>query len=475
MGSRSARARLNTAGGDGEQTGAASALGRRRFSILPGPAAAILLALGSSANAQAIPWTTGETASPWSAQRIFEPSSLPDRTDPDSREEIPPEDMPVKKRQQPGYEPVGIRAGSWMYNPSLTVGSFYDSNVFSSNTTQRSDVAAVFEPTLRAHSLWGRHGVDVKLNAQSTVYNQNSSLNQTNASLNGNGWLDITKDTVLLTNFQVAHLNEGVGSLSSPSNAISPTPYDLLSGDVTLRKEFNRLTASVGLRTDSYNFGSTQAQDGSVINQDARDGQIYSLHSRIDYAISSTLGWFSGVEGNQRDIKGTPGHTLDSQGYRALSGVTVALSNLITGEFGAGYVQQRFDDPTIGTIDGPSYRARLTWRPTRLLDVHFNAEQIVTQTSDTSATGVLANAVQLGLDYELRRNVIVSLAGGYENDRFFGQLREDNVVTSDTRIKYLANRFSAVSAYYRYTKRDSDVPVFSYDKHLVGMNVTAQF
>jgi hypothetical protein len=124
---------------------------------------------------------------------------------------------------------------------------------------------------------------------------------------------------------------------------------------------------------------------------------------------------------------------------------------------------------------GPSYRARLTWRPTRLLDVHFNAEQIVTQTSDTSATGVLANAVQLGLDYELRRNVIVSLAGGYENDRFFGQFREDNVVTSDTRIKYLANRFSAVSAYYRYTKRDSDIPVYSYDKHLVGMNVTAQF
>jgi hypothetical protein len=381
----------------------------------------------------------------------------------------------VKQRQQPGYEPVGIRSGSWMFNPSVMAGTFYDSNVFSSNTTQRSDIAAVFEPSLRAHSLWERHGVDVRLDAQSTVYNQNPSLNQTNASLKGNGWIDITKDTMLLTNFQVAHLNEGVGTLGSPSNAISPTPYDLLSGDVTLRKEFNRLTTSVGLRTDSYDFGSTRAQDGSVINQDARDGQIYSLHGRIDYAISSTLGWFAGVEGNQRDIRGTPGHTLDSQGYRALSGVTVALGNLITGEFGAGYVQQRFDDPSIGTVDGPSYRARLTWRPTRLLDVHFNAEQIVTQTSDTSATGVLANAVQLGLDYELRRNVIVSLAGGYENDRFFGQLREDNVATSDARVKYLVNRFASVSAYYRYTKRDSDIPVFSFDKHLVGMNVTAQF
>ena len=69
----------------------------------------------------------------------------------------------------------------------------------------------------------------------------------------------------------------------------------------------------------------------------------------------------------------------------------------------------------------------------------------------------------------------MSLAGGYENDKFFGQFRKDNVLTSDTRVKYLVNRFGAVSAYYRYTKRDSDVPVFSFDKHLVGMNVTAQF
>lgn len=467
--------RLIADAGDGRQFRSAIARGRRGAGILPAPVAAILLGLGSSANAQAIPWTTGEFASPWNALRVFEPSSLPDRTDPTSPEEIPPEDMPVKKRQQPGYEPIGIRAGSWMFNPTFTAAAFYDSNVFSSNTTQRSDIAAVVQPSLRARSLWAQHGVDVKLDAQSTAYSQNSSLNQNNASLKANGWLDIAYDTMLLTNLQVAHLNEGVGTLGSPSNAISPIPYDLVSGDVTLRKQFNRLTTSIGMRADAYDFGSTRAQDGSVINQDARDGQLYSLHSRIDYAISATLGVFAGVEGNQRNIRGTPGHTLDSQGYRTLTGVTVGLGNLVTGEFGVGYVEQRFVDPTIGTVEGPSYRARLTWRPTRLLDVHFNAEQLVTQTSDTSPTGVLANAVQIGADYELRRNVILSVAGGYETDRFFGQLRKDNVLTSDTRVKYLVNRFAAVSAYYRYTKRDSDIPVFTFDKHLVGINVTAQF
>jgi hypothetical protein len=448
------------------------AISLRRCGLTIAP---VVLGLVSSANAQMVPSTNEEVAAPWNAQRVFESSSLPNLTDPDSREEVPPEDTPVKNRQQPGYEPVGIRAGSWLFSPALISGGFYDSNVFSSNTSKRSDIAAVFEPSLRANTLWERSGMDLRLDAQSTVYNQNPGLDQNNVSLKGNAWFDIAHDMQVLTNFQIAHLNEGVGTLSSPANAVQPTPYNLLSGDVTLRKEFNRLTTSIGVRTDSYDYGSTRAQDGTVINEDSRDGQIYSLHGRIDYAFSSTLGWFASAEGNERNIRGLPGQPLDSEGYRALSGVKVEFSNLLSGEFGAGYVEQRFDDPTIGTIAGPSYRARLTWRPTRLLDVHLNAEQLVTETADTSSVGVLADAVQLGVDYELRRNVIVSLNGGYETDQFFGQLRTDHVTTSDASIKYLLNRFGAISLYHRYTMRNSDIPAFSYDKHQVGINVTAQF
>jgi hypothetical protein len=49
------------------------------------------------------------------------------------------------------------------------------------------------------------------------------------------------------------------------------------------------------------------------------------------------------------------------------------------------------------------------------------------------------------------------------------------VTTTNASVKYLMNRFSAISAYHRYTSRDSDIPTFSYDKHQVGLNVTAQF
>jgi hypothetical protein len=435
----------------------------------------VLVGLASRADAQVIPLFSELLSSPWSAQRVFERTTLPQLDDPETVERQEPEDLPVKTRQHPGYEPVGIHSGSWMLNPSLTAGTLYDSNVFSSSTLQRSDIAAVVEPTLRARTLWERHGLDLKVGLQSTQYNNNAGLDQTSYGIRGNGWIDVTRDLAVLTSFQASHLNEGVGTLSSPVNAAQPTPYDLLSGDVTVRKQFNRWATSMGVGVESYNFGSTRAMDGTIIRQDARDGQIYSVHGRTDYAFSANAGWFAAAEYNQRDLRGTTTQNLDSRGYRALTGLNIALTKLVTGEFAVGYAQQRFEDLAIGTIDGPTYRAMLSWRPTRTIDVSFKAEQIVTQTSDTSATGVVANSLQLSVDYELLRNVIISVAGGIEKDRFHDQIRSDKVTTIDSRIKYLPNRFGTISLFHRYSQRDSNIPGFSYDKHLVGFNATAQF
>ena len=274
------------------------------------------------------------------------------------------------------------------------------------------------------------------------LYNQNPGLDQTNASLKGNAWFDVSHDLAVLTNFQIAHLNVGVGTLSSPANAVQPTPYNLLSGDVSVRKEFNRLTASIGFRTDSYDYGSTRAQDGTVINQDSRDGQIYTLHGRVDYAFSSVLGWFSAVEGNERDIRGTPGHTA---GFAWLSGAVRHHRRVDQPDHRR--IRRRICAAAIRRSDHRHRRGSFLSRHTDLAPdppARCSLQSRTTRHGNLRYQfgGVLADAVQLGLDYELRRNVILSLAGGYETDRFFGQLRKDHVITTDSSIKYLLNRFA---------------------------------
>ena len=409
------------------------------------------------------------------ARDVFAPSFLPVLTDADSREPVAPEDMPVKNRFWPEYAPRGVRAGAWMFYPTLSAEALYDSNVFASSNNAQADIFGHVGAGLRAQSLWERHGIAAQLSAGSRFYKTHSALNQTNAAFASTGHYDIDHSTQLLGAFNAAYLHEQPGDLTSPTGAVKPTPYSLINGDVTLRKEFGRVTAAVGAGVRSYDFGSTAAQNGSIISQDSRDGQIYSTHGRINYAFSEKLAVFTAVEGNWRDLRGTPSQSLSSNGYRALAGVDLEFTHLIKGEIAAGYSKQHFFAPTIGDIEGPTFRAMLTWSPSRLIDINFRAEQVVTQSGDTTATGIRADAAQIGLDYEFRPNVIFSAAATYERDHFQGQPREDNVYAADGGVRYLMNNLTSVGLRYRFTRRDSNIPSNSFDKHQVGINASATF
>jgi hypothetical protein len=309
----------------------------------------------------------------------------------------------------------------------------------------------------------------------STLYPNHSGLNQTDANLVTTGHYDIDHSTQLWGAFRAAYLHVGVGTLTSPAGAVEPTPYSVVSGNLTLRKELGRFTTVIGAQLDDYNFGSTRAQDGSIINQDSRSGPIYTAYGRVSYAFSEKSAFFTSVEANRRDLQGTPAESLQSSGYRALAGFDIELTHLIKGEIAGGYLKQHFMASSTGNVEGPAYRAMLTWSPSRLVDVHFNAEQTVTEASDTSSTGILANALQAGVDYEFRPNVILSTAAIFEKDNFKGQPRQDNVYALDSQIKYLLNNVASLSFQYRYTRRDSNAPGFSFDKHQVGVNAAAQF
>jgi hypothetical protein len=443
--------------------------------LLPG--AALMLALWATtqpAQAQVLNWPT-LVLPPWNAQKIFDQSPLPQLTDPDSRDPVAPEDTPVKNRQQPEFQAIGIRAGDWMFDPSVTAGTLFDSNVYSTPNNVQSDIAARVGAALNARSLWERHGLNLQLWAQSLMYAHHPGLNEDDASLRAMGHYDIDHATQILGTFQVAYLHDQVGTLTSPTNAIEPTPYGYLSGDVALRREFGRFTASVGTRTDGYDYGSVRAKDGSIIDQSSRDGAITTAYSRIDYAFSDKSAVFTSYEHNWRNLRGTPTQSLSSTGDRMLAGIDIEISRLIRGEFAAGYQSQRFDAASIGTIEGPAYRAIVTWSPLRTVDVHFNYEQIVTEASDTSVTGIFAKAAKAGVDYEFRPNVILSTEASYERDRFFGEPRIDNVYGVDTQVKYLLNRITSLSLHYRYTKRDSNIAADSFNKHEIALGVTAKF
>jgi hypothetical protein len=414
-------------------------------------------------------------APPWISQRIFDVAPLPQLSDPADRDPVAPEDTPVRTRVHPEYQPRGARQGAWMFYPTVAASGFYDSNVYASANKVEDDFVSRFAAGLRAQSLWERHNLEVQLATQSLLYAHHPGLNQSDVEFKARGRIDVDHATQILTTLQAAFLHVEVGSLNSPGNAAEPTPYGFLSGDATLRKQFGRFTASIGARADSYDFGETRALNGATINQDFKDGQIYKAYERLEYAISEKTALFASFENNWRQLRGSPGSSLDSKGYRALAGIDLEITRLIRGELAAGYQSQNFDSPSITDVAGPAYRVFLTWSPTRRLDFRFNAEQVITQISDTSTSSVLASAIQAGIDYELRPNLVLSGTAIFEQDQFKGQPRDDDVYAAELRLKRAFNNVTSASIFYRYLRRDSNIPMNSYDRQIIGVSASAQF
>jgi len=448
---------------------------RRRWGTCFSVLAIALVGTSSSVHAQAISPLTSPASPPWNAESVFEPVPYAKWWSRYPGEKIAMEDTPVVTRRWPGYEERGIRSGPWMFYPSVRAGALYDSNVFATQGNHKSDIAAVENPSLRVTSLSERNPVTIDAYVKSRQFSHYSDLDQTDASIRAKGRVEITHDSGILYNFQAAYLHESIGSLSSPLGAAEPTPYAYTHENLTYWKQYKRLTVSFGVRNDNYDFGSTRAQNGTTINQDSRDGSIYAGHARVDYAWDANLGLFTAFEGNVRDLKGSPSGSLSSHGYRSLTGINFSLTHLIGGEIGAGYTSQRFDDPTIGTVSGPAFRALLTWSPRRSIDVKLKAEEISTEAVETIASGVRAQSLMLGVDYEFRRNVVLSAFAGYENDKFFGQDRKDDVYSATASLQYLLNRYSSVALNYKYVNRNSNLPTAVYDKHEIGLDVTAHF
>jgi uncharacterized protein (PEP-CTERM system associated) len=91
-------------------------------------------------------------------------------------------------------------------------------------------------------------------------------------------------------------------------------------------------------------------------------------------------------------------------------------------------------------------------------------------------TSRVETAYEAQIDYELLRNLILSAGAKYSHDDFQGGLpRQDDVTKYSFGLDYFMNRHLRLGARYDFISRDSTVPIYNYDKHVVMFNVTAQY
>lgn len=382
----------------------------------------------------------------------------------------------VVGRSRPEYDPVGARIGSFFLYPFATTGLFYDDNVLSVDVGEQGDTVSNSTAGLLIQSDWNRHLYQIELGVSNFTYFDLTEENHTDFYVNTKGRLDVTRDFNIGTASSAARLSEERGASDSPTAAAEPTEYTKLESSVSFNKQFNRVSVQVGGAIQDLDYDDVNAIGGGVIDQDIRDGQIYTAIFRSAYEFSPGYRAFGLVEGNWRDFGAlTAATNRDSEGIEARAGLEFEITRLMAGEVSIGYLRQDYDSTAFQSTDGLAAKASLLWNPTMLMSVTFSGERRVSETTFSGASGHLDTLASIRVDYELLRNLILSPSVGYVEEDYQGVARTDETVTAGVALEYLINRRFSAKAYYVFTSKDSSISTFNYDKNKVGGSVKVQF
>jgi hypothetical protein len=398
----------------------------------------------------------------------------------------PDPNITVRERPRPDYDPLGIRAGSFLIFPALTLSGLYDSNVFATKNDTDSDVAGLVSPQMDIKSNWSRNAVNFSAGATGAAYANYSSNDYIDAFASAGGRLDVTRDDIVSGTLRFDRLHQDrsdpdqdvlttVGGSSGRGNL---TRYYRADIDGQYRHNFPRLFTVVGGGVQRLFY-----EDVGDTENSQRDRWEYGARARVGYQVSPRIGTF--VQGNYSYRDYDDDQIIDgeevsrnSSGFRAAIGTEVDITSILFGEVSLGYTWRHYDSSELNDASGWGADSKLTWNVTPLTSVVLNASTGIDETTvifeGDAATANLQNTVVLDVTHELLRNVLLNANVGYARDDFEGTGRTDNIFSAGTGVSYLLNRNLSLDARYRFTKRDSDDEEIEFNRNIVLVGITAK-
>jgi hypothetical protein len=150
---------------------------------------------------------------------------------------------------------------------------------------------------------------------------------------------------------------------------------------------------------------------------------------------------------------GTGAEDRNSNGGQLLVGVTYNASAVTYLDFGIGYLQRDFRDPTLPRARGLTARGALTWNPTDLITVGASLTRDVVETTTLGIAGFFRTEGKLSFDYEWRYNVILQSSIDYAREDPIARAGFAETIT-DLRTEiaglYLINEYAKARVGYRY-------------------------
>lgn len=372
------------------------------------------------------------------------------------------------------YAALGVRMGSFLLFPELSLNSVYNDNLFLSTGNPRADWALALNPSLRIRSGWSRHSLTATLSGERSYHARFPGEDDKSYAAGLTGQLDIRRDTNLAAAVNYSQSLDDRSSSDFPDGSSARTITRNQNASLEGNHSFNRVTLTLRGELFDEDFDDGTTIGGAPINNDDRDVLERRLTGRVSYEFQPGVAAFFEASVNERDFAEAfddDGTRNGSSGYDVQGGVSFELTGKLTGEFSAGYALQSPDETTLGDVSGLIFNAGLEWLATGLTTVRFDAASEVTETTVTGSAGSIVRSADVSVEHRPRRHIIVGASLGYEREEFSGNGIVDEEIRLGLAGEYNFTRSVALTAAFSHLESTSNTPDSDYSVNQVRLGV----
>lgn len=331
----------------------------------------------------------------------------------------------------------------------------------------QSDTYLRLRPELAAVGGLGKHRFQLSYNGDYAKFSDQSDADYTDHDLRGR--IDLDHTLRFSSRFEAGYQKEHE----------DPGSINRLQLDMTEYNKYNQNFVLAGLA-----YGSEEAIGRLAVNY-RRTDKDYTNNDLdfLDYLGNQFTGRFTyRIAPNTRvyaeaiisELDYTPGinFELDNTYKRYRAGVTWDFTGKLTGDINIGYQDRDYDLDTIRDIDGLAYDGEITWAVNTYTKIVVAAKRESIDSSLEEAGGFLRTTYGLSINHDLTDRLKLKADAGYSNDELvFSSSREDKRYAYQLGLEYELLRNVALAIDYTYEERDSTVAIADYKANIFGLNV----
>lgn len=384
----------------------------------------------------------------------------------------------VGDRVRTPFMPDGIRAGDFMVYPSVGLATVFDDNIHASAGPRVSDVRFELTPQVQMRSRLPRHALDLSLGGRIVTFAANEDLNHNDVYLKAAGALHFDHAHTISASVLTELVHPDMLDVSSPIGARRPVELWHNKASVGITRDAGRLYGTVSAGVETWDYHSIRLASGAISDQDARDASLFDTQVRVGYRMSPGFELLARLRGLRYVATHEVGAANTATGYEAFAGIAFQSSPLLRWRLLGGYGMRDYDDPGRPNLYSSLIEGEVEWLPSQLMTITATVRRSIAETGgglDSDGVGRIENAVMAKLQYEVWRNLVLTLTGELRDQEFIGITRHDRVALGRVGLDYMWTKNLHLNVAWEHQYRDSSLPEFDLRRNVVTFGARIRF